>query len=52
MIGNLCDRGASTENNGIYTINSFPNENSVADKILNFDISEINGKFEENHITT
>lgn len=52
MIGILCDRGASTENNGIYTINSFPNENLVAENLLNFHISEINGKFEENHITT
>ena len=46
MIGIFSDQGASTENNGIYTINS------VAEKILNFDISEINGKFEKNHITT
>ena len=52
MIGIFSDQGASTENNGIYTINSFPNKNSVAEKILNFDISEINGKFEKNHITT
>ena len=45
MIGILCDRGASTENNGIYTINSFPNENLFEEKILNFDISEISATY-------